>query len=205
MAFVAIDPLNLIRIIPAEGKKTETKPKQDSTRITPAKIVPTRILAEGAVLVALSGALHLVTFYQAPLGGRVTAGAMIPVLLFALRRGYVLGTAAGAAYGLIVMIEEPFLFHPVQVLLDYFIAFGILGVAGFFRKAPLVGVVVAMAGRFASHFASGVIFAEIFIPEGADPVVFSTLYNGQYLLPELVISAIIVQVLVRLKTLELYL
>ncbi|HEY4822087.1 MAG TPA: energy-coupled thiamine transporter ThiT [Candidatus Bathyarchaeia archaeon] len=191
--------------MPAEGTKAETKPKQDSTRITPAKIVPTRILAEGAVLVALSGALHLVTFYQAPLGGRVTAGAMIPVLLFALRRGYVLGTVAGAVYGLIVLFEEPFLFHPVQVLLDYFIAFGILGVAGFFRKIPLVGILVALAGRFASHFASGVIFAEIFIPAGADPFVYSAIYNGQYLIPELVISAIIVQALVRLKALELYL
>ena len=191
--------------MPAEGTKAETKPKQDSTRITPAKIVPTRILAEGAVLVALSGALHLVTFYQAPLGGRVTAGAMIPVLLFALRRGYVLGTVAGAVYGLIVLFEEPFLFHPVQVLLDYFIAFGILGVAGFFRKIPLVGILVALAGRFASHFASGVIFAEIFIPVGADPFVYSAIYNGQYLIPELVISAIIVQALVRLKALELYL
>src|SRR3989304_8074315 len=144
----------MIRIIPAEGRKTETKPKQDSARITPAKIVPTRILAEGATLVALSGALHLVTFYQAPLGGRVTAGAMIPVLLFALRRGYILGTVAGAVYGLIVLFEEPFLFHPVQVLLDYFIAFGILGVVGLFRKGPLVGVVVAMAGGFAAHFGS---------------------------------------------------
>jgi thiamine transporter len=191
--------------MPAEGTKTETKPNQDSTRITPAKIVPTRILAEGAVLVALSGYLHTVTFYQAQLGGRVTAGAMIPVLLFALRRGYVLGTVAGAVYGLIVLIEEPFLFHPVQVVLDYFIAFGILGVAGFFRKLPLVGVAVALACRFASHFASGVIFAEIFIPEGADPFVFSAIYNGQYLIPELIISAIIVQVLVRLKALELYL
>jgi len=183
----------------------ETQPKQDSTRINPTRIVPTRILAEGAVLVALSGALHFVTFYQAPLGGRVTAGAMIPVLLFALRRGYVLGTVAGAVYGLIVLIEEPFLFHPVQVLLDYFIAFGILGVAGFFRKIPLVGILVALAGRFASHFASGVIFAEIFIPAGANPFVYSAIYNGQYLIPELVISAIIVQALVRLKALELYL
>lgn len=190
--------------MPAEGTKTETKPKQDST-ITPAKIVRTRILAEGATLVALSGALHLVILYQAPLGGRVTAGAMIPVLLFALRRGYVLGTVAGAVYGLIVLFEEPFLFHPVQVLLDYFIAFGILGAAGFFRKIPLVAVAVALAGRFASHFASGVIFAEFFIPEGADPIVFSAVYNGQYLLPELVISAIIMQALVRLKALELYL
>jgi len=183
----------------------ETQPKQDSTRITPAKIVPTRILAEGAVLVALSGVLHIPTFYQAPLGGRVTAGAMIPILLFGLRRGYVLGTVAGAVYGLIVLIEEPFLFHPVQVLLDYFIAFGILGVAGFFKKIPLAGVAVALAGRFASHFASGVIFAEIFIPVGVDPFVYSAIYNGQYLIPELIITAIIVQVLVRLKALELYL
>ncbi len=183
----------------------EAQPKQDSTRITPAKIVPTRTLAEGAALIALSGALHIPTFYQAPLGGRVTAGAMVPVLLFALRRGYLLGTVAGVAYGLIVLIEEPFLFHPVQVLLDYFIAFGILGVAGLFKKIPLAGVAVALAGRFTSHFASGVIFAEIFIPEGANPFVFSAIYNGQYLIPELIISAVIVQVLVRLKALELYL
>ena len=118
----------------------ETKPKQNSTGIARPRTVSTRNLAEGAVLVALSGALHQVFIYQATLGGRVTAGSMIPVLLFALRRGYILGTVAGVAYGLIVLFEEPFLFHPVQVFLDYFLAFGILGIAGFFRKIPLLGV-----------------------------------------------------------------
>ena len=96
--------------------------------------IQTRILTEVIAAVALSGVLHLITLYQFPQGGRITAAAMVPVLFVALRRGPKIGILAGIAFGLVVLIEEPFIFHPLQVLFDYPLAYGALGLAGFFRR-----------------------------------------------------------------------
>jgi len=82
-----------------------------------------------------------------------------------------------------------YIVHPIQVLLDYPIAFGCLGLAGAFReRAPFLGVVVGMTGRFLSHFVSGVIYFADYAPEGMSPIIYSAIYNGTYILPELAIS-----------------
>ncbi len=164
-----------------------------------------RVVAEVATLVALAGALHLVKIFSLPQGGSITLAAMAPILLLALRRGWQVGILAGVLFGLIVLLEEPFVVYPTQVVLDYPVAFGALGLAGFFRRLPVLGVAVGIAGRFLAHFISGVIFFASFAPEGMSPEVYSAIYNGSYLLPELVISAVVIQLLTYSKALELYL
>jgi len=154
--------------------------------------------------VALSGVLHLITLYQFPQGGRITAAAMVPVLFVALRRGPKIGILAGIAFGLVVLIEEPFIFHPLQVLFDYPLAYGALGLAGFFRRFPLGGVVVGIAGRFVCHFTSGLVFFATYAPAGMSPALYSALYNGSYLVPELVVSSIVMFVLQKRKILQIY-
>ena len=166
------------------------------------EILATKILAETAGAVALGGALNLLKIYSLPQGGSVTLGAMVPLLLLALRRGPWVGILAGEIFGGVVLIEEPISVHPVQVLLDYPMAFGALGLAGLLRQRPLVGVAVGIASRFVFHFISGIFFFTLF---NLDGVLYSAVYNGSYLLPELAISAIIVQLLVRRRVLELYL
>ena len=155
------------------------------------------ILAEAAILIALSGALHLVRPFQMPFGGAVTLGSMVPILLFSLRRGVVFGILAGTIFGFIVLFQEPFIFHPFQVFLDYPLAFGLLGMAGLFKGSPIVGVGFGIAGRFVAHFFSGVIFFAEFTPEGIDPYLYSALYNGSYLSAEFVISVALIYALFR--------
>jgi len=142
------------------------------------------------------------------MGGSITAGSMVPVLLLSLRRGPRAGIEAGLILGLVVMTIEPYLFYPVQIILDYLIPFAAMGLAGFFKKSPLVGVVVSLTARFISHFLSGVIFADIFIfpynPE-ANPIIYSALYNGSYMIPELVISAVVIYILAKRDLIETYL
>jgi len=163
-----------------------------------------KILAELAVFTALSAVLYTIRIYTLPNGGSITAGAMVPVLWFALRRGTIVGIESGIILGLIVMTIEPYLFFPLQILLDYPIAFGALGLAGIFKKKPLVGVGVGMLGRFIAHFLSGVIFADIFIPVGENPFAYSAIYNGSYLIPEFIISAIIIFLLSKRKLIDIY-
>jgi len=166
-------------------------------------IKETKVLAEAIALVALSSILHLIRVYTLPQGGSITAGSMIPIFLLALRRGPAIGILSGLAFGLIVLIEEPFLYHPIQVLLDYPIAFGALGLAGFFKKKPLIGVSIGIIGRFISHFISGVIFFSSFAPEGMNPILYSAMYNGSYLIVEFLASSIIVYFLLKRKILTI--
>ena len=159
-------------------------------------------------MVALAGVLHFISgfipFLAMPQGGRVTLAAMVPVLFVAIRRGPRVGILAGIAFGLVVLVLEPFIYHPVQVLLDYPLAFGALGLAGFFRKLPVLGVAVGISGRFICHFASGLVFFASYAPAGMDPAVYSAIYNAWYLIPELIISAAVISVLQKRKILQLY-
>jgi thiamine transporter len=156
----------------------------------------TKIFAEAIVFIALSAALNSIKLYQLPYGGSITLFGMVPVLWFALRRGPVVGTYAGIVLGLVVMMIEPYIYYPGQVLLDYPIAFGALGLAGFFKKRPVVGVGVGLLGRFLSHFVSGVLFfAQYAADWHLDPITYSIAYNGSYLLPEFLVSAAVIYVL----------
>jgi len=167
-----------------------------------------KILTEVVSMVALAGVLEFVSGFlpfQMPEGGRITLAAMIPIFFVAVRRGPRIGILAGIAFGLVVLIEEPYIYHPIQFLLDYPLAFGALGLAGFFRKQPLIGVAVGIAGRFLCHFTSGLVFFASYAPAGMNPALYSAIYNAWYLGPELVISEIVMYVLMRRGILQLYL
>ena len=194
----------------AQPGKVGESAREPATLSTRKEIEQVRILAETVVLVALSGALYLFRFFLLPQGGAVTLGSMVPVFLLALRRGPRVGIVGGVAFGLVALVEDLYsgvevIFYPAQVILDYPLAFGVLGVAGFFRRIPILGVGIGVAARFCSHFVSGVLFFASFAPAGMSPFVYSALYNGGFLLPEFVITAALMFVLVRVKALELYL
>ena len=165
---------------------------------------PTRILAETSVIIALSFILKdiLPPIYELPQGGSVTIAGLVPLLWFALRRGVFYGVFAGGVYGLIHMAYGGYVIHPVQGLLDYVIAFAALGLAGAFKKYPLVGVGFGIIGRFICSFLSGMLFYTGVSIEGA---IGSAVYNGIYLIGEFIISAIVVYLLVKRKLLDIYL
>jgi len=166
----------------------------------------TQIFAEAIIFVSLSAVLNAIKLTTLPYGGSVTLAGMVPILWLSLRRGVVVGTYAGVVLGLVVLVIEPFIFHPVQVLLDYPIAFGALGLAGLFQKRSVVGVGVGMLGRFIAHFLSGVFFFYMFAANwGLDPVSYSIAYNGSYLFPEFIVSAIIIYVLDKRNALRIFL
>jgi thiamine transporter len=167
-------------------------------------IFETRVIAETAVFVAFSTALSFVKLFSLPQGGSVTAASMVPVLWLALRRGAKIGLFACTVYGLVQLVVEPYIVHPAQVLLDYPIAFGALGLAGFFQKRPFLGINIGIAGRFLAHFVSGIIFFATYAPEGMHPIIYSALYNGSYLLPELVVSVYLTYMVVETRLLRIY-
>ncbi len=163
-----------------------------------------KVLAESAIFIALATALSFIIVYTLPQGGSITAASMVPIIWLALRRGPKVGIVAGAIYGGIQFIVLPFAIDPVQVLLDYPLAFGVLGLAGFFPQKPVLGAAVGIAGRFIMHFIAGAVYwAPVYAPN-VDPIVYSTVYNGSYLLPELVISGFVLYILQKSKVLRAY-
>lgn len=154
-------------------------------------------LVEIAIAIALVAVLSNIRVYKLPQGGSITAGSLVPIFYIALRWGGRAGILAGVLAGVVNYILEPFFVHPAQVLLDYPIAFGALGVAGFLPRNPVLGIVLGGAGRFLAHFVSGIIFFASYAPQGTSPVVYSAVYNGSYMLPETVISIVVTLLVLR--------
>ena len=159
----------------------------------------TRVLAEAALAVALAFVLGLIKVFQMPFGGSISLD-MVPLILLALRQGPFVGIVAGAAYGLVDLAIEPFTVHPVQVLFDYPLAFGVLGLAGFFAptvRGAILGTIVAVAARFLCHFVSGIVFFASYAPKGWNPYLYSASYNLAYLIPSLAVAVVAIVVLLR--------
>lgn len=164
----------------------------------------TKVLAEATIFIALTIVLKdvLPPIYEMPQGGAVTIAGLVPLIWFALRRGLKYGVFAGFVYGLIhALLPGSYIIHPVQGLLDYPIAFAALGLAGAFRKIPLVGVAVGIVGRFVSSFLAGIIF---FTSVSFEGVYASAVYNGTYLIPEFIITAVVSYILLKKNLLKIY-
>jgi thiamine transporter len=150
----------------------------------------TRVLAEAALAIALAFVLGLIKVFEMPFGGSISL-EMVPLILLALRQGPAVGIIAGAAYGIL---------NPVQVIFDYPLAFGALGLAGFFKptvRGAVLGTIAAVLARFLCHFVSGVVFFASYAPEGWNPYLYSAAYNAGYLVPSLAVALVAVVVLLR--------
>jgi thiamine transporter len=172
-------------------------------------VTETRILAEMILFIALANALYLVSkfylpFLHLPQGGTITIGSMVPIVWFSLRRGLRWGVEAGIIYGLVHMIISGDIYYPTQIILDYPLAFGALGLAGAFRNRPVIGVSVGILGRFACHFVSGVVFFGQYAWAGWNVYAYSAAYNATYLVPEFIISGAVIFLLLKRNLLNVY-
>lgn len=145
------------------------KPKAD---------INVKALVYGGLLISIAFVLSYIRFYRWPQGGSITLASMLPIFAYAYIFGPRAGIAAGAAYGLLQLIQDPFILHPVQVLLDYFIAFAALGLAGFVPGNFSLAILLGGFGRFFSSFLSGVVFFSSYAPEGMNPIIYSLAVNG---------------------------
>ncbi len=154
-----------------------------------------RIAAEIGLTIALSAVLGLIGVWQMPQGGSLSF-TMLPIFVLALLRGPAVGVTAGALYGLVDLALEPYVYHPLQVLLDYPVAYGLCGLAGVFAasaarlvaadrftasfwRASLPGIALGAIGRYAAHVTSGLVFFSSYaIEAGQAPLVYSGLYNS---------------------------
>ena len=196
----------------------------------------TQRLTESAMLLAVAIVLELVSkmfIPEMPFGGQVTLASMLPMVLISYRHGVKWGLVAGVAYAFIQMAigakTVAAAFQPgyfgdgrmllnafIMCILDYLLAFTLLGIGGIFRNriqrpgvALACGSLVALGARYLAHVLSGYIlfagWAEWFFTQDGFPgwgmtlvenlspgvlgFVYSVVYNAMYMIPEMLITA----------------
>ena len=155
-----------------------------------------RMLANAALCLALAFVLSYIKLFDLPQGGAVTAASLLPIVAFAYSYGLAPGLVVGVAYGLLQMIQDPYIVTPVQAILDYPLAFACIALAAVARKLPdswgwLAGMALAAVGRFVCHTFTGVVFfAEYAEGTGLSPFVYSVSYNS-FVFVDMAICAVV--------------
>lgn len=172
----------------------------------------TLFLVEVAVFTALAFLLDLVSNFVFsriwPQGGSVSI-AMVPVFLMAYRWGIKGGVLTGFLLGLLqFVLGYSQIYTPIQGVIDYLVAFAVVGLAGVIASQiknavqqgqkgkwmvlVTIGILLGSLLRFLSHFYTGIVFFGEYAPEGQPVALYSLIYNGTYMLPSFIICAIVV-------------
>lgn len=157
----------------------------------------TKQLVFSAVALALAIVCSMIKFADLPMGGSVTLFSMLFIVLIGYWYGPSVGLMTGIAYGLLQFVMEPIFYTLPQMITDYPLAFGALGLAGFFsnKKWGLqIGYLVGVFGRYVFAVISGVIFFGAYAPEGTPAIVYSLGYNATYIVPEALVTLIIISI-----------
>ena len=133
-----------------------------------ADLSDTRALVYGAVAIALSFALSYAKFFEMPQGGSVTFASLLPLMIYCCMFGTRRGVIVCLIYGVLQAVQDPWILHPMQFLLDYPLAFGMIGISGIFIERNvfkfkggavvgfLLGGIIAVCLRYTCHVLSGV-------------------------------------------------
>lgn len=176
----------------------------------------TKKLTASALLTALATVLMWVSkLIPAPWlqGGSVTLASMVPVVLAGILYGNKWGLCASLSYAVIQMM---FGFYPpptqtllnfvLVILLDYILAFGVLGLSGFIYNltgkknfsAPLAAFTVTLL-RYLCHILSGILIWGVYAEKGQTVIAYSLIYNGSYMIPEIIITTVVTALVFRIK------
>lgn len=154
----------------------------------------TKQLVFCAMAMALAMVTSMLKVYEFPFGGSVTLFSMLFICLIGYLYGPATGIMTGMAYGVLQFLVDPYILSPAQVLVDYPLAFGALGISGFFcnAKGGLVkGYIVGIIGRWVFAVISGWIFFGEYAWEGWGALPYSMTYNACYIFAEGIVTVII--------------
>ena len=150
-----------------------------------------------AILIALSIGLNQIKLLHLPFGGSITLLSMLAATLAGYFCGPKWGLISGLALGLLNLAFGGYVVHPIQLILDYILAFTALGLSGFFTETKnglYIGYAISVIARFICSFLSGFIFFGEYAPEGMSPALYSFAYNGISIGAEGVITLIILAI-----------
>ncbi len=172
----------------------------------------TQKLVFTAVMLALATALSVIPAIQLPFGGKTTIASMVPILLIVFKYDFKWSLLSTFTYSVIQLLLSVakvlgWGLSPVVLIgclaLDYILAYTVLVVAHPFRKSgvsAIIGSAVALAARFIVHLISGMVLWGYITEKGfIGALWYSITYNGAYMLPELILTVIVMAALVSTK------
>ncbi|MFA9465397.1 MAG: energy-coupled thiamine transporter ThiT [Velocimicrobium sp.] len=151
----------------------------------------TKQLVFCAVSIALAMITSMFPIYSFPFGGSVTLFSMFFICFIGYLYGPSAGLCTGLAYGILQLVIKPYIYFPAQVLVDYPLAFGALGLSGFFWKSKyglIKGYVTGVLGRYFFAVLSGWIFFGEYAWDGWAALPYSLAYNGAYIFTEAAVT-----------------
>lgn len=162
------------------------------------KSMSAKQLSFSAMAMALATVTSMLKLFELPMGGAVTLLSMLFVALVGYWYGLGAGLTACFAYGVLQLILGPYIISLPQMLVDYPLAFGALGLSGAFSKSKhglIKGYLLGVLGRYFFSFLSGWIFFGMYAPENfPNAVAYSLAYNGSYLGAEAAITLAILAI-----------
>ena len=169
--------------------------KTSTTKTTPKdSMLSVKQLVFCAMAIALGTVLSNIKLFHFPTGGSITLLSMLVICLPGYFFGVGAGILSGVAYGTLQLLIDPYVLFPMQLVVDYLLAFGALGLSGLFCNAKnglIKGYLVGVAGRYVFAVISGWIFFGAYAWEGWDPLPYSLVYNAIYIFAEALITVII--------------
>lgn len=169
----------------AAGEKAAFKP---SAKLTIKQLVFC------AMSIALGTVLSNLKLFDMPMGGSITLLSMLVICLPGYFFGLGAGLLTGVAYGIFQLLIDPYVLYPMQLLVDYPLAFGALGLSGLFTDSKhglIKGYITGVIGRYIFSVISGFIFFGEYAWEGWNPLPYSLAYNAGYIFTEAAITVII--------------
>ncbi len=161
-----------------------------------SKKITTKQLVFSSVALALAMVTSMIKLFDLPMGGSITLLSMLFVVLIGYWYGPYVGIMTAVAYGLLQFVMEPIFYTIPQMITDYPLAFGALGLSGFFHKKKhglIKGYIAGVLGRYFFAFLSGLIFFASYAKgSGMSAPIYSLVYNGSYLITEAAITLIII-------------
>ncbi len=154
-------------------------------------------LAFCAVALALAMVTSMIKIFRFPFGGSVTLFSMLFICLIGYFYGPGTGILTAVAYGVLQFILGPYIYTPIQVIVDYPLAFGALGLAGLFWKSKnglLKGYIIGVVGRWVFSVISGWVFFGEYAWDGWAALPYSLCYNGAYIFAEAIITIILISI-----------
>lgn len=147
-----------------------------------------------AMSIALGTILSEIKIIDFPWGGSATLLSMLVICLPGYFFGLGAGLMTGIAYGILQLLINPYVLYPMQLVLDYLLAFGALGLSGLFASAKrglIKGYLAAILGRYVFVVLSGWIFFAEYAWEGWPALPYSLVYNGIYIFAEGAITIVV--------------
>lgn len=155
----------------------------------------TRMIAEAGVAIAIAQVLSFITLFHMPQGGSIKAASLVPLMIFAYRWGGTRGILAGVVYGVLhFLLGFKSSIHYLSIILDYLVAYGAIGVCGYFKDSIIglvSGSIVAIALRWFASVTSGAVVFASYAPQGQNPWIYSMIYNASYMVPDGILNIIV--------------